>query len=412
MTGRIGIVGGGIVGSAAACWLLSEGYDVTVYERDIDGLPASAGNAALLAIRELEPLARPTTLFSVPRWMADVNGPLTLRAGDLPALMPWLLAFAANSRPSKVAASREALTGLMREALPAHEDLGRRAGITNHIRHTGALTVYDRTDGIDAALHEAAHVKSLLGHDTERLSPETARQLVPSLEGPFAGAVLAREYRMVTHPLTVLRHLQSMVRERGTIRSVAVDRVMPAEGGPRIVDSTGEVAGYDAVVVAAGIWSRDFVRKLGLKVLLEAERGYNTTFPDDPLDLPLPVFLGDHGFVASPLRGGLRIGGAVELASPAAPASRTRAPAMLAKMRRYFPSLPHEGGVEWMGRRPSTPDSMPVIGPHPHEKRIFFAFGHGHLGLTLSAITARLLAGAIAGKPEPIIAPFAIDRFQ
>lgn len=414
MTARIGIVGGGIIGCAIACWLLAEGCDVTVFEADIEGLPAAAGSAGLLALREIEPLARPGTLLSVPRWLADPNGPLSLRMPDLPRLVPWLLAFAANARPAQVEAGRAALTTLMRTALEDHRELGRRAGLSSHIRQTGALTLYDTHAGLDAADDEARRVRELLGYESERLSPAAASEKVPALRGAFAGAIHAPEYHMVSHPLTMLRQLQATVRERGTLCAVRAMRVVPDAEGPQILDAAGETRGFDAVVVSAGIWSRDFVRDLGLQVLLETERGYNTTFMDPGFDLPMAVFLGDHGFLASPFDGGVvRIGGGVELASPEAPPSRTRASTMLEKMRRYMPALPREGGVEWMGRRPSTPDSLPVIGPHPGEPRIVYAFGHGHLGLTLSAVTARLVAGMVrGGTSDPAIAPFSIARFQ
>ncbi|UXN76203.1 FAD-binding oxidoreductase (plasmid) [Devosia sp. A8/3-2] len=108
----------------------------------------------------------------------------------------------------------------------------------------------------------------------------------------------------------------------------------------------------------------------------------------------------------------MRVGGAVELAKPDTGPNFGRAKAMRTKMRRYVPSLP-EGGKEWMGRRPSTPDSLPVISTHPGDERIIYAFGHGHLGLTLSAVTARLVAElAGEGPANPDVAPFSIGRFQ
>ena len=163
---------------------------------------------------------------------------------------------------------------------------------------------------------------------------------------------------------------------------------------------------------ASGVWSRDLVRGLGLGVLLETERGYNTTFTDPAVTLELPVFFSEHGFVATPLRNALRVGGAVELAKPEAPANFARAAAMRQKMRRYVPSLPESGGTEWMGRRPSTPDSIPVISLHPSDPRIAMAFGHGHLGLTLSAITGRSIASLLDAGEQEHLAPFSIRRFQ
>src|SRR5690606_21173710 len=153
-------------------------------------------------------------------------------------------------------------------------------------------------------------------------------------------------------------------------------------------------------------------RGLGLSVSLETERGYNTTWASPPVDIGLPVFFAEHGFVATPLADGLRVGGAVEMAAVDAPPNYARAAAMRRKMRRYVPDLPDAGGIEWMGRRPSTPASRPVVGAAPTAARSVFAFGHGHLGLTLSAATARHVAALVAGRPDPLLAPFGIERFQ
>lgn len=409
---HIAVIGAGIVGSASAIWLLSEGHEVTIYDADPKGLPTSSGNAALIALPEIAPLASPGIITAVPGWMLDPLGPLTIRWPDLPALTPWLRAFLRAATPAREAASRNALTYLMRSALQDHEELGRKAGLTRHLRHTGYISVHDSDRTLAGALDEAARVKAALGYDFERLSPEAARKMVPQLEGKFAGAVHQPVYRMVSNPLTLLRQFQDYLAARGALRESKIWSVEQGSDGVLVRSQGGEATRFDKVVISAGIWSRDFVRGLGLKVLLETERGYNTTYTDLGWNLPLPVCFADHGFVATPLVDGLRVGGAVELAKPETPPNYGRSKAMREKMRRYVPSLP-EGGKEWMGRRPSTPDSVPVISRHPTDTRIVFAFGHGHLGLTLSAVTARNVAQLMRdGVADPALAPFDIKRFQ
>ena len=409
---RIAVIGAGIIGAAAATRLIGDGHDVTVYDADPDGLPTSSGNAALLAFPEIAPIASPDMLTAVPRWLLDPLGPLTLRWMDVPALMPWLLAFLGSATPAKVARTRQALTMLMRTALRDHEDLAGIAGISGHLRQTGYISVHDSEASIKAALQEAQSVEQALGYPFERLSAETARAMVPQLEGAFAGAVHQPIYWMVSNPLTVLRQYQGFVRTRGSLVAGRVTAIRRnADGLTPMVDGA-PTASFDRVVVAAGVWSRDLVRQLGTRVLLENERGYNTTFTDLGWNLSMPVGFADHGFIASPLVDGLRVGGAVELARPQTSPNYNRARAMRAKMRRYVPSLP-EGGTQWMGRRPSTPDSLPVISRDPHEPRVVYAFGHGHLGLTLSAVTARLVADLVKPEaPEATLAPLSINRFQ
>lgn len=407
---RIGVVGAGIVGAAIATRLIGDGHAVTVFEAEPEGLPTSSGNAALIALPEIAPIASPGMLTAVPKWLLDPLGPLTLRWQDLPALTPWLLAFLAAATPARGARVRIALAELMRTALADHRELGAIAGLEGHLRQTGFLSVHDSKASLAGALREAAHVKDILGYDYAPISPDAARAMVPQLEGSFFGAMHQPVYWMVSNPLTVLRHYQNFVRARGQLVHGKVHSLVQRDAGIAVRVEGQDEQLFDKVVVAAGIWSRDIVRALGVKVLLENERGYNTTFSDLAWNLSLPVGFPDQGFVAVPLVDGLRVGGAVELAKPQTAPNFARAKAMRGKMRRYVPSLP-EGGTEWMGRRPSTPDSLPVIDQHAADKRLIFAFGHGHLGLTLSAVTARLVSGLVS-EAGNVPEAFSIARFQ
>ncbi|MEX0853031.1 MAG: FAD-dependent oxidoreductase [Bauldia sp.] len=406
----VAVVGGGIVGSAIGVWLAREGYAVTVYERDLAGRPASTGNAGVIALSEISPLARPGTLASVPGWLLDPLGPLSVRPADLPALTPWLLRFVAAARPSQVASGTAALGFLMKTALADHQELARRGGLSGHMRRTGSLHIFDSDAGFrsgEAAWKERARH----GVDYRVISPDEARAMVPALTGAFSHAVFAPADWTVSSPLGVLNGLRRRLEGEGLIQAANVDAVEAASAGILVTTADGPRT-FDRAVIAGGLWSRDLVRRLGLGVVLETERGYNTTFAGLAMDLPMPVFFDDHGFCATPLDDGVRVGGAVELADAEAPPNYQRAAAMRKKMRRYVPDLPEDGGSEWMGCRPATPDSLPVIGAHPGEPRIVFAFGHGHLGLTLSAVTARHVAGVLTGRADRSLAPFGIERFQ
>jgi D-amino-acid dehydrogenase len=409
---KIGIVGGGIVGSAAAAWLIADGADVTVFERDPDGRPASTGNAGLLNLPEISPLARPSTLASVAGWLLDPLGPLTMRARELPSLTPWLARFAWSARPGQVERATAALAFIMKTALIDHQELARRAKLPMYMRRNGAIYLYDTDAAYRSALAEWKE-RARHGAEFEDMSVEDARAIVPALSSAFERVVFTPDQWSVTSPLEVLLGLRTAVAARGKFMTATVTDVRPEGEGVSIVTADGATANFDRVLIAGGVWSRDLVRKLGLSVLLEAERGYNTTFPDPGFTITVPVFLSAHGFVVSPLNDGLRVGGAVELAAVDAPPNFARAAAMRKKARRYFPDLPEEGGREWMGARPATPDSLAVIGPHPKNARIVFAFGHGHLGLTLSAATARHVSALLSGRPrERNLEPFGIERFQ
>jgi D-amino-acid dehydrogenase len=407
----IAVVGGGIVGCATASWLIAEGHKVTVFERAPEARPASTGNAGLIALAEVSPLARPGIITKAPGWLLDPLGPLAVRLRDLPAMTPWLLRFVASARPERVEAAAEALSWLMSTALADHQELARRSGMSGHMRRTGALYITASESGYRAAKEEWDE-RVRHGVPMQELTAAEARKLVPALTGKFSRAFFAPESWTVTSPLAILEALRRRIGDADAFVKQEVIALHPESREISVMTAEGGDLPFDRVVVAGGVWSRTLVRGLGLKICLETERGYNTTYPKSPIDLPMPVFFSDHGFIASPLAVGLRVGGAVEMASPEAPPNYKRAAAMRKVMRRYVPDLPEEGGVEWMGCRPSTPDSMPVIGRDPRDPRIVFAFGHGHLGLTLSAATARHVAALIAGRPDHRLKPFGIERFQ
>jgi D-amino-acid dehydrogenase len=407
----VAVVGGGIVGCATASWLIAEGHKVTVFERAPEARPASTGNAGLIALAEVSPLARPGIITKAPGWLLDPLGPLAVRLRDLPAMTPWLLRFVASARPERVEAAAEALSWLMSTALADHQELARRSGMSGHMRKTGALYITASESGYRAAKEEWDE-RQRHGVPMQELTAAEARKLVPALTGKFSRAFFAPESWTVSSPLAILEALRRRIGDADAFVKQEVIALHPESREVSVMTAEGGDLPFDRVVVAGGVWSRTLVRGLGLKVCLETERGYNTTYPKSPIDLPMPVFFSDHGFIASPLAVGLRVGGAVEMASPEAPPNYARAAAMRKVMRRYVPDLPEEGGVEWMGCRPSTPDSMPVIGRDPRDPRIVFAFGHGHLGLTLSAATARHVAALIAGRPDQRLKPFGIERFQ
>jgi len=176
--------------------------------------------------------------------------------------------------------------------------------------------------------------------------------------------------------------------------------------------SDGSELGFDMVVIAGGAWSKSLCRMLGHNVPLHTERGYNTTLPAPGVELSRPVCIAERSFFMTPMAMGLRIGGAVELAGLEAAPNFARAKALLANGAKALPGLNIDGGREWMGFRPSMPDSKPVIGRSPRHSNVLFAFGHGHLGLTQGATTGRLVAElALEGRTSIDLAPFRIDRF-
>jgi D-amino-acid dehydrogenase len=181
---------------------------------------------------------------------------------------------------------------------------------------------------------------------------------------------------------------------------------------PAVVLADGRRCEADKIVVAAGAWSALLARSVGDRALLESERGYNTTLPASTGRLRREVIFAERRFVATPLAMGLRIGGAAEFAGLVAAPNFQRSEALLTLARRYLPGLVEHGAKQWMGHRPATPDSLPVIGPSAANPRLLYAFGHGHLGLTQSATTGELIGALLDGRPARLdLTPYSIARF-
>ena len=244
--------------------------------------------------------------------------------------------------------------------------------------------------------------------------PAAIAELQPGLSPALVAATFVPGWMTVSDPLRVTEALARPFEQRG--------------GRIRRADAVGARAGHrwhrgadarraDSSSRAAS-WSRPARGRIVSRarcvdrIPLETERGYNTTLPVDAFDLKRQLTFGGHGFVVTPLACGVRVGGAVEFAGLDAPPNFARAATLLAKASRFMPGLRTDGGVEWMGFRPSLPDSLPAIGPATADDRVVYAFGHGHLGLTQAAATARLVADIVAGRPPPLdLVPFRPQRF-
>lgn len=412
---RILIVGAGIVGVNVAHALLDEGHQVAFLDPDggasrARGAP-SAGNAGWIATADILPLASPKSLRQAVQWLTDPLSPLAIRPAYALRIAPWLARFLWASRPSAVAAATRAITDLQLRSLPAWLELAKKLGLERHIHRHGAIYLHPDAESLaEASLYAKRQQREGIAIDV--LDEAEARQLEPALRPGFAGATFHADGAHISDPLELTDALRQAAIARGATlirgRAVALETGSP----PRLIAEDGPIPA-DAVVVAAGIWSRRLAASLGERVPLDTERGYNVSFRGATGLLRRPVSFSGHGFVATPLDSGLRIGGAVEFAGLEARPNHDRTRALHAKAQRFVEGVPgFETGEVWMGFRPSLPDSLPVIGRSAKAPGVFYAFGHGHLGMTQSVLTGRVVSAMVAGRdPGFETSPFRIDRF-
>jgi D-amino-acid dehydrogenase len=402
------VIGAGIVGLCCARALLREGHIVTVVDRDPAGDKVSFGNAGGLGVTEILPAATPGVIWKVPRWLVDPLGPLSIRLAHLPRLLPWLGRFLRSATADEATRITAALAALLApvydDMLPLLTDLG----LSGDLHRVGALWVYETEAGFerDAASHD---VRRRHGVKVEAISVAEARRLEPALTSSIVRAVVTPEWSHVSDPKRIVDRLRESLQAQGV--SMLRHEVTGVDGGA-IIMATGERIDFDRLVVAAGAWSGRISAAVGDRALIESERGYNATLPTPGVNLSREVIFAERQFVATPLDMGLRIGGAAEFAGLEAAPNWRRSETLMRLARRYLPDLNTRGARLWMGNRPTTPDSLPVIGRSARQANVFYAFGHGHLGLTLGPTTGRLVADLVAVRTSSIdLGPFSITRF-
>lgn len=399
---RIAIVGAGIVGVATAHALLDDGHEVLILDREGPAFGPSRGNAGWVAHTDILPIASPKNLRNVPKFLVDPLGPLAIRPAYLPKLLPWLIRFLLAARPQAFERSVQGLGALQQRALPAWLKLAGTAGVTSLIHRRGGL--YAFTD--QAAFDEAAHLarrQAEFGIKVEMIGPHELRQLEPALQDRFVGAAFHPDTAHISDPLELTLALFEAALARGATYEKAEVQSISLGERPALVGPDGWQRVVDRAVIAAGAWSKPLAAAMGDKVPLDTERGYNVSFPGITGVTSRPIGFEGHGFVVTPLDSGLRIGGAVEFGGLEAPPNHARTRALYDKASGLLDGLPaFDSGKLWMGFRPSLPDSLPVIGRASRSPNVFYAFGHGHYGMTQSAVTGTLIADLVAGRAPPI----------
>ncbi|WP_208699388.1 MULTISPECIES: FAD-binding oxidoreductase [unclassified Mesorhizobium] len=408
----IAIIGGGIIGICAAAFLAEAGLDVTVFDRTGICEETSSGNAAAFAFSDVLPLAHKGMIRQLPKWLADPLGPLSIPPAYLPKLLPWLIRFWRAGAPGKYEASLTAQAGMMKLAEAEWWDLLDRSGTRPMLREDGSLELYESEAEFRASLSGWA-ARERFGIGFRHVAGEDLAGLQPGLSPRFVKGTFVPGWKTVADPKLLGKAVWAYAQSKGARFEMArIDGVAADQDGATLTLPDGSTRQARRLVVTAGAWSHLLARQLGDRIPLETERGYNTTLPTSAFDVTRQLIFSGHGFVITPLETGLRVGGAVELGGIERPPNFNRSKALLRKAREFLPGLDPSGGREWMGFRPSLPDSVPVIGKATRSRSVIYAFGHGHLGLTQAAATGRLIREFILGQTSSVdLAPFSPQRF-
>ncbi|MDP6884997.1 MAG: FAD-binding oxidoreductase, partial [Rhodospirillales bacterium] len=323
---------------------------------------------------------------------------------------PWFIRFLLAGRQRRVDEIADALLTVVSNIFEAYEPLVTDAGAKDMIQHQGRLFVYTSRRAFESGRYER-NVRSSRGVEIEELDGDQTREIEPKLGPNVVHGAYQRINGHVVNPKRLVQVLaEHLVRSGGTLlREKVTGFETVTDGAPKVVTET---ASHTArlVVIAAGAWSRALAAQLGTEVPMQAERGYFMMLPDPGIRGPLQW--NDKLLAICPMEHGLRVSSGAEFAPVDAPPDYDRALANLRQVDGLIPGLEMRELERGMGARPSMPDSMPVIGACPGHPKVLFAFGHGHIGLTLGAVTGKLIGELAAGRPTSIdITPFRPDRF-
>ena len=408
-------MGGGVVGLCCAHALRRGGADVTVVDRGHVGQATSLGNAGWVTPSLSAPVSAPGVTTQSLRWMLKADSPLLVRPRLQPDFLRWCWRFWRSCSRTQYQAGLRATLALNARTLELFDEM-QGDGVEFEMQSAGLVLVSLSEDGIE-------HYRAMFGdlraagyrEQIDALSYEAVHELEPALAESVAGGFHARTDRCV-RPETLVAGLAAHLRRNGVelLEDTDVLDLVTAQAGKgswRIVTSRGDLHA-ERVVVAAGIWSRPLLSRLGVGLPLEAAKGYSVTAEGRGVRPRHPLYLTEAKVGCSPFQSAVRLAGTLELTGLDLSLNRRRIDAIVRAASSYLRDWTPNGlQLEWAGLRPMAPDALPFIGPVPGQANIYVATGHGMLGVTLAPSTGAALAPLVLeDRPSPVLAPFALDR--
>jgi D-amino-acid dehydrogenase len=406
------VVGAGIIGTAIAYELQKRGRQVILLDKSEVGRGASFGNMASIAVTEFMPASRPSVWKQIPGWMLDPEGPVRVRPSYMPKLLPWFARFVAASRPGKLRQLEADGAALCSRVYDDLLPLLKETGLEGELTQEGCLSLY-KNEAEFRGDREHIEILERFGFAHKRLTGAEARELEPELSADIGIAVLFPQNRSLRDPHRLVASLaERFTALGGEIRRGAVGGFDRTDRVTAIRLIGGDPIPADEVVICAGAYSGRLSKMLGEPMPLETERGYHTQIMSPGLAMRHSIIWPARAFMVTPTAGGIRVGGTVEMAGLDADPDYRRSKITVRRAQTALPNLRCENFTEWMGHRPAFPDTIPVMSASAKTSGLFYATGHGHLGVTYAATTARLMGDLITGATPPVdMRPYRVDRF-
>ncbi len=411
---KVLIIGGGIVGLSSAYYLHRAGHQVTVLDKGDMTDSCSYGNAGMIVPSHFIPLATPGMVSQGIKWMFNSKSPFYVKPSFNPQLISWGIKFLQKANAGHVERSAMPLTELSLLSKKLYHDLSKEPGFDFDLAEKGILMFYKTEKAGEEEAHMAEKGRQL-GLDMAVLNPAECVALQPNLELDVLGAV---HYRCDAHlspnklMAALIKHLEGV-----GVKLVANTEVTKIEAfGGKVVQVLSHDKAFtaDEYIIAGGSWSPAIGKLLGIKILLMPGKGYSFNVKQDVPAMEIPALLAEARVAITPMNGGLRYGGTMELDKINTRINMNRVKGIVESVPKYFPGLkpavPAEKDI-WFGFRPSSADGLPYIGRSNKFSNLVIATGHGMMGLGLGAATGLLIQEVVSGGKTTIgIEAFAPDR--
>lgn len=419
---KVAVLGAGIIGINCALELQSLGFQVTLIDKAGIGEGCSKRNAGHFATEQVFPLAEVSLLWQLPKLLLNPLGPMALSPSYFPKALPWFFKFMANMLTSKRTKNYQALKSLNKHAIEYYKPLLRAAKAEHLLTCQGSLLVFESSNRQDVV--KVFNLYKNAGIAVKLLDRAQTLLLEPNLSSSIHYSLYFTDVAHTANPLEICQVLSQQAFQLGCkMLQAEVSSISTTNNAVEIsyvtdgVNGVSSSAKFDKVVVATGAWSEPLLNQLGYQLPIEAERGYSLDLTST--NLTRPVASAERKFIMTPMSHGLRLAGTVEFAGLSTPANMKRANTLYENAKHLLNDIPifssenADENQRWMGFRPSLPDSLPVICQAPMHNAVYFALGHQHLGLTLGAITGKLIGQVMTAQQTDIdISPFCISRFN
>ncbi len=406
------VIGAGICGVSTAIWLQRSGHRVLLLDKGQPGRGASHGNSGLLAPWSVDPVSSPALWREAPGYLINPNSPLFLKWASLPTVLPWIWKFMSHATDAGTRRIVDHLSTLLYDSVDQHKALVRDTPVQKWLHDSKFNFVYPNRKAFEVDAY-SWQMKSRANLVPTVLTGAAVREAEPMLSDAFDCLAVLEGQGHITDPGQYVAGLvDHFCDQGGQFIQAEVQALQQRQGRVYQVETDNDTFSCSAAVITSGIWSKTLMQKLGLAIPMIAERGYHVIY-ENPSQLPRnPMLITTGKFGVNAMDTGLRCAGIVELGDHHASPSRGPIKLLRRQSRAAFPALKYSGTVEWMGFRPSTPDSKPLIGELGNS-RIFTGFGHQHIGITAGPKTGRLLSQLIDGQSVNIdLALFSTDRFR